>query len=210
MSLHLLDHPLLAHKISHLRDVRTRTKEFRELAKEMAMLMAYEATKDLETEDVEVQTPLALAKGRRLSKRGLVVVPILRAGLGMVDSMLGILPNACVGHLGLYRDEESLEPQAYYVKLPADISRREVILVDPMLATGGSASQALTYLADQGVKKVRFMCLVAAQEGVDKVLADHPQVDIYTAALDPGLNEDAYILPGLGDAGDRLFGTEED
>lgn len=207
MNLKLMDHPLIQHKMTYLRDIRTGTKEFRELACEIAMLMAYEATQDFPTEAYSVKTPTGLCPGRRLAGKGVVVVPILRAGLGMVEGMLNLLPLASVGHIGLYRDEETLLPMEYYVKLPADIQEREVILVDPMLATGGSASQAIAYLKAQNIKRIRFMCLVGSPTGVRRVNEDHPEVTIYMAALDDHLNKDGYIVPGLGDAGDRLFGT---
>ncbi len=207
-NLRVMDHPLIQHKITYLRDIETKTKEFRELAGEIAMLMAYEATQNLPLVEHSVTTPLTTCKGFKLAGRGVVVVPILRAGLGMVDGMLKLIPNASVGHIGLYRDEETLEPMEYYVKLPKDIMEREVILVDPMLATGGSASQAISYLKSQGVKNIRFMCLIGAPEGVQRVNEEHPDVKIFMATLDDHLNQHGYIVPGLGDAGDRLFGTE--
>lgn len=207
-NLRVMDHPLIQHKITYLRDIETRTKEFRELACEIAMLMAYEATENLPLEEYEVTTPITTCRGHKLAGKGVVVVPILRAGLGMVEGMLNLIPDASVGHIGLYRDEETLQPMEYYVKLPADIAERDVILVDPMLATGGSASQAISYLKSRGVDRIRFMCLIGAPEGVQKVNADHPDVKIFMATLDDHLNENGYIVPGLGDAGDRLFGTD--
>lgn len=207
-NLRVMDHPLIQHKITYLRDIETKTKEFRELAGEIAMLMAYEATQNLSLVEHSVTTPLTTCKGFKLAGKGVVIVPILRAGLGMVDGMLKLLPHASVGHIGLYRDEETLEPMEYYVKLPKDIAERDVILVDPMLATGGSASQAIGYLKSQGVKSIRFMCLIGAPEGVKKVNEEHPDVKIYMATLDDHLNQHGYIVPGLGDAGDRLFGTD--
>jgi len=204
----VMDHPLIKHKITYLRDINTRTKEFRELACEIAMLMAYEATDNLPLEEYTVTTPLASCKGSRLAGKGVVVVPILRAGLGLVDGILNLIPDASVGHIGLYRDEETLQPMEYYVKLPKDITERQVILVDPMLATGGSACQAISYLKSQGVHQIRFVCLIGAPEGVKKVNDEHPDVKIFMGTLDERLNEKGYIVPGLGDAGDRLFGTE--
>ena len=203
----VLDHPLLQHKLSILRDKNTGVKEFREIVGEIAALMCYEATRNLPTEEVEIETPVAMAKTKVLSGKKLAIVPILRAGLGMVDGLLSLIPVAKVGHIGLYRDPATHLPVEYYCKLPPDISDRIVILVDPMLATGGSAIDALHMLKKRGCKHIRFMCLVAAPEGVKKVQEAHPDVDIYTAALDDHLNEHAYIVPGLGDAGDRIFGT---
>ena len=205
-NLTVLEHPLIAHKLSHLRHRGTGKKLFKELVDEIATLMTYEVTRDLETEDVEVETPLELMTGRRIRGRKLVVVPILRAGLGMVDGMVKLLPGARVGHVGLYRDETTLQAIEYYAKIP-DPKSRTFIVVDPMLATGGSAIAAVSLLKERGVEDVRFMCLVAAPEGVHAMLAAHPTVPVYAAALDRQLNEHGYILPGLGDAGDRLFGT---
>ena len=202
----VFDHPLIAHKITHLRDVTTGTKEFREIVSELAMLMGYEAFRDLATEEIEVQAPLAKVKSKIVTEK-ITIVPILRAGLGMVDGLQRLIPVAKVGHIGLYRDPETHLPVEYYCKLPPDINERIVILVDPMLATGGSAVDALSMLKARGCKQIRFMCLVAAPEGVRAVQNSHPDVDIYTAALDDCLNEHAYIVPGLGDAGDRIFGT---
>ena len=204
---HLIDHPLIQHKLSIMRNKKTGSKDFRELLNEIAMLMGYELTRDLPLEEVNIETPLTKMKAKMVSGKKLAIVPILRAGLGMVDGLQSLVPVAKVGHIGLYRDPETLKPVEYYCKLPLDIEDRIVILVDPMLATGGSASDALTMLKKRGCQHIRFMCLVAAPEGVAKVQADHPDVDIYSAALDERLNEHDYIVPGLGDAGDRIFGT---
>jgi uracil phosphoribosyltransferase len=206
-NLTIVEHPLIRHKLSMLRKVETSTKQFKELVDEIAMLMGYEVTKDLPLEEVEIETPLELTKERRLAGKKLTIVPILRAGLGMVDGMLRLVPGARVGHIGLYRDHETLEPVSYFFKLPPDISEREFVLLDPMLATGGSASAAVASLKAKGATRIRFVCLVAAPEGVARMLEDHPDVPIHTAALDRELNSNGYILPGLGDAGDRLFGT---
>lgn len=206
-SLVVLDHPLIQHKVSYLRSRATPKKQFRELVEEISTLMAYEATRDLPLEDVEVQTPLERTICRRIRGKKLVLVPILRAGLGMVDGIIRLVPNARVGHVGLYRDEETLEPVEYYFKIPGSAGSREFIVLDPMLATGGSAAAAVSLLKDRGAVNVRFMCLVAAPEGVEVLQKVHPDVPVYTAALDRELNEKGYILPGLGDAGDRLFGT---
>lgn len=204
----ILDHPLVQHKVSHLRDKNTGTKEFKELVSELAMLLCYEATRDLPTEEVEIETPVAIAKTRVLSGRKLALVPILRAGLGMVDGMLSLLPAAKVGHIGLYRNEETLEPVEYYCKLPSDIAERDVMVLDPMLATGGSAVDAITQIKKRGAKSIKFLAIIAAPEGLERLHATHPDVDIYVAALDEQLNESGYIIPGLGDAGDRIFGTK--
>ena len=205
--LHVIDHPLIVHKLSIMRNKKTGSKDFRELLNEIAMLMGYELTRDLPLEYVNIETPLVKMKAQMVSGMKLAIVPILRAGLGMVDGLLSLVPVAKVGHIGLYRDPETHQPVEYYCKLPHDIEDRIVILVDPMLATGGSAVDALTMLKARGCKNIRFMCLVAAPEGVAKVQEAHPDVDIYTAALDECLNDHAYIVPGLGDAGDRIFGT---
>ena len=205
--LHLVDHPLITHKLSIMRNKKTGSKDFRELLNEIAMLMGYELTRDLPLEEITIETPLQKTKAYTISGKKLAIVPILRAGIGMVDGLLDLVPVAKVGHIGLYRDPETHLPVTYYCKLPADIDQRIVILVDPMLATGGSASDALTKLKEHGCTHIKFMCLVAAPEGVAKVQADHPDVDIYTAALDEKLNDHAYIVPGPGDAGDRIFGT---
>ena len=204
----VFDHPLILHKLSILRDKGTSVKEFRELVSEIAMLMCYEATRDLPLEDVEIETPVAKATVKRIAGKKLAIVPILRAGLGMVDGMVSMMPNVKVGHIGLFRDPETLEPVKYYFKMPPDIDERDVIVVDPMLATGGSASAAIQFLKDDGVKHVKLMCIIGAPEGVERMQKDHPDVDIYVAALDDHLNEHGYIVPGLGDAGDRIFGTK--
>lgn len=205
--LHIVDHPLITHKLTIMRQKDTGSKDFRELLDEIAMLMGYELTRDLPLENVEIETPLVTMTGRVMAGRKLAIVPILRAGLGMVDGLLRLVPVAKVGHIGLYRDPETHKPVEYYCKLPHDVEERLVILVDPMLATGGSAVDALTMLKARGCKNIRFMCLVAAPEGVKAVQEAHPDVDIYTASLDECLNDHAYIVPGLGDAGDRIFGT---
>lgn len=205
---HIMNHPLIQHKLSILRSVDTGVKEFRELVSEIAMLMCFEATRDLQTEEAIVQTPVAQAKVRVLAGKKLAIVPILRAGLGMVDGMLSLIPAAKVGHIGLYRDPETLEPVEYYCKLPNDISERDVIVVDPMLATGGSASAAIGFLKKYGVTHVKLMSIIAAPEGIARVAEDHPDVDIFCAACDECLNDHGYIVPGLGDAGDRIFGTK--
>lgn len=207
-TLHIVDHPLITHKLSIMRDKETGSKDFRQLLNEISMLMGYELTRDLPLEDVEIETPVAKMTAKTISGKKLAIVPILRAGLGMVDGLLSLVPVAKVGHIGLYRDPDTHMPVEYYCKLPFDIEERITIVVDPMLATGGSSSDALTMLKDKGCRTLKLMCLVAAPEGVKKVQEDHPDVDIYTAALDERLNEHAYIIPGLGDAGDRLFGTK--
>lgn len=204
----IMDHPLIQHKISLLRDKNTGSKEFRELVSEVAMLMCYEATRDLPLKDVEIETPIAVAKTKVISGRKLAFVPILRAGLGMIDGVLKLVPAAKVGHIGMYRDPETLEPVEYYCKLPVDISEREAIIIDPMLATGGSAVDAISALKERGVKKIKFMCIIAAPEGLEAVANAHPDVQVYCAACDEKLNEHSYIVPGLGDAGDRIFGTK--
>ena len=206
--LHVIDHPLITHKLSIMRNKETGSKDFRELLNEIAMLMGYELTRDLPLEDIEIETPVTHMTAKVISGKKLAIVPILRAGLGMVDGLLSLIPVAKVGHIGLYRDPDTHEPVEYYCKLPFDIEERIVILVDPMLATGGSSSDALRMLKEKGCRHIRLMCLVAAPEGVAKVQADHPDVDIYTASLDKCLNDHAYIVPGLGDAGDRIFGTK--
>jgi uracil phosphoribosyltransferase len=206
--LQVLDHPLIQHKLSLIRDEKTGSKEFRELVEEVAMLMAYEVTRDFPLQEVEVQTPVALAKSKMLAGRKVGLVPILRAGLGMVDGMLRLIPAARVGHVGLYRDPETLSPVEYYCKLPSDIAERDLIVIDPMLATGGSASAAITFLKDRGAKNIKLMCLIAAPEGIQAVQGNHNDVDIFVAAVDERLNDHGYIIPGLGDAGDRLFGTK--
>lgn len=204
----IMDHPLIQHKVGIIRRVETGSKDFREIISEIAMLMCYEATRDLQLEDIEIDTPICKATVKELKGKKLAVVPILRAGLGMVDGMLNMIPAAKVGHIGLYRDPETLEPVEYYCKLPADCAEREVFVVDPMLATGGSSAAAITLLKNRGVKHIRFMCIIAAPEGIKKMQEEHPDVDIYVGALDEKLNEHGYIVPGLGDAGDRIFGTK--
>ena len=205
--LHIVDHPLITHKLSIMRNKKTGSKDFRELLDEIAMLMGYEITRDLPLEDITIETPICKMKAQMISGKKVAIVPILRAGIGMVDGILSLVPVAKVGHIGLYRDPKTHEPVEYYCKLPADIEERIVILVDPMLATGGSACDALRTLKEKGCKHIKFMCLVAAPEGVKRVQEAHPDVEIYTAALDECLNDHAYIVPGLGDAGDRIFGT---
>ena len=207
-TVHVLDHPLIQHKLSILREKGTSVKEFRELISEIAMLMCYEATRDLPLEEVQIDTPVAPATVKRIAGKKLAVVPILRAGLGMVDGMLTMIPSAKVGHIGLYRDPETLEPVEYYCKMPPDIAERDVIIVDPMLATGGSATAAVTFMKRYGCHHIKLMCIIGAPEGVARLQADHPDVDIYLAALDEHLNDHGYIIPGLGDAGDRIFGTK--
>lgn len=204
----ITNHPLIQHKLSILRDEKTPSKEFRALISEIAMLMCYEATRDLELKEVEVKTPVAVAKAQELAGKKLAVVPILRAGLGMVDGVTALIPSARVGHIGLYRDPETLSPVEYYCKLPHDIAERDVIVVDPMCATGGSAIDAITQIKKRGPKHIKFMCTIAAPEGIKALREAHPDVDIYCAALDDHLNEHGYIVPGLGDAGDRIFGTK--
>ncbi|HJA36680.1 MAG TPA: uracil phosphoribosyltransferase [Firmicutes bacterium] len=204
---YVLDHPLIQHKVAILRKQQTGAKEFREIVSEIAMLMCYEATRDLPLQKAQVDTPLGRAQVQVLAGRKLAVVPILRAGLGMVDGILDLIPAAKVGHIGLYRDPETLRPVEYYCKLPADVEQREVLLLDPMLATGGSASAAIGFLKERGAKSIRLLHIIAAPEGVARIRQDHPEVPIYCAALDEGLNEHGYIVPGLGDAGDRIFGT---
>jgi len=205
---HVFDHPLILHKLHVLRDKNTPVKEFRELISEIAMLMCYEATRDMQLEDVDVETPVAVAKCKRLAGKKVAIVPILRAGLGMVDGMVSMIPNAKVGHIGLFRDPETLEPVKYYFKMPPDIQERDVIVVDPMLATGGSASASLTFLKEAGAKHIKLMCIIGCPEGVERIQKDHPDVDIFVAGLDSHLNDHGYIVPGLGDAGDRIFGTK--
>lgn len=206
--LHVINHPLIQHKLTHMRKTETGPKDFRQLLKEISMLMGYEVTRDLPLEDVEIDTPIQKMTAKVISGKKIAIVPILRAGLGMVDGLLDLVPVAKVGHIGLYRDPDTHEPHEYYCKLPTDIGERIVIVVDPMLATGGSAADAITMLKQHGCTYIRFECLVSAPEGIKRVQEAHPDVDIYTAAVDERLNDHAYIIPGLGDAGDRLFGTK--
>ena len=204
----VMDHPLVQHKVSILRDENTGTKQFKELVSELAVLLAYEGTRDLPLEDVDVQTPVDVAHCKMLSGKKMAIVPILRAGLGMVEGVQTLVPSAKVGHIGLYRDPETLQPVEYYCKLPADIEERDVFVVDPMLATGGSAADAIKLIKEKGAKRIKFLGLIAAPEGIEKLRSAHPDVDIYVAALDSHLNDHGYIVPGLGDAGDRIFGTK--
>lgn len=206
--LHVYDHPLIQHKLSILRDKNTSVKEFREIVSELAGLMCYEATRDLPLEEVEIETPVAKARAKRIAGKKMAVVPILRAGLGMVDGIVAMIPSCKVGHIGLYRDPETLEPVEYYCKLPADISERDVYVVDPMFATGGSASAACTFLKQRGCRHIKLMCIIGAPPAWEKLQKEHPDVDVYVAAMDEKLNDHGYIVPGLGDAGDRIFGTK--
>lgn len=205
--LYIINHPLVQSKISKLRDIKTGGKEFRELVSEISSLICYEATKNLETKEIEIQSILCNTKGYSLKKK-MCIVPILRAGLGMVDGILTLIPNASVGHIGLYRDPETLLPVEYYCKLPKDVEDTEIFLLDPMLATGGTATSAIQFIKENGFKTIKFLSLIASPEGVKKINKNHPDVDIYTASLDDGLNKNGYIIPGLGDAGDRIFGTK--
>lgn len=207
-NVHVLDHPLIQHKISLLRDKNTDTKEFRELVQEVSMLMAYEVTRNMPLKEVEIETPVGVARTKVISGKKLGILPILRAGLGMVDGMLQLLPMAKVGHIGLYRDPESLNPVDYYCKLPFDVAERDMVILDPVCATGGSVSFTVKHLKDKGVNNIKLMCLIAAKSAIERLNKDHPDVEIYCAAVDEELNEHGYILPGLGDAGDRLFGTK--
>ena len=204
----IMDHPLIQHKIGYIRRKDTGTKDFRQTISEIAMLICYEATRDLQLKDVEIETPICKTTVKQLKGRKLCVVPILRAGLGMVDGMLALIPAAKVGHIGLYRDPETLKPVEYYCKMPADVAEREIFVVDPMLATGGSSVAAIQMLKDRGCKNIHFMCIIAAPEGLEAMKTAHPDVDIYVGSLDEKLNEHGYIVPGLGDAGDRIFGTK--
>ncbi len=204
----VMDHPLIQHKIGYIRRKDTGTKDFRQMISEIAMLICYEATRDLPVEDVEIETPLCKATAKELRGKKIAIVPILRAGLGMVDGMLDLIPAAKVGHIGLYRDPETLKPVEYYCKLPADCAEREVFVVDPMLATGGSSVEAIRMLKERGCKKIHFMCIIAAPEGVALMQKNHPDVNVFIGALDETLNDHGYIVPGLGDAGDRIFGTK--
>ena len=205
---HVLDHPLLQHKLSILRDENTGVKEFREIVGEVSTLMCYEATRDLPLQNVPVQTPVAQAITRQIAGKKLAIVPVLRAGLGMVEGILTLIPSAKVGHIGLFRDPETLQPVKYYCKMPSDIAERDVIILDPMLATGGSAAAAISFVKEYGVKNIKLMNVLAAPEGISRVRQEHPTVEIYVAAVDEKLNEYGYIVPGLGDAGDRIFGTK--
>lgn len=206
--LHIMEHPLISHKLAILRNENTGTQEFRKLVAEIATLLTYEATRTMSTEPVDVQTPMGLAKCQTLKGKKVAVVPILRAGLGMVDGVLLLLPSAKVGHIGLYRDPDTLNPVEYYCKMPPDIAERDVLIVDPMLATGGSASAAIQFMKEYGCKKITMMNIIAAPEGLDCIAKEHPDVEVYVAALDDHLNDHGYIIPGLGDAGDRIFGTK--
>ena len=205
---YVFDHPLIQHKVSMMRDKNTTTKDFRQLAQEVVTLMTFEATRDLPLKEVEIETPICKGKFNMLAGEDIAIVPILRAGLGFLDGVLSLVPNAKVGFVGLYRDPDTHEPVEYYCKLPDDISKRKVFVVDPMLATGGSGADAIQFIKDKGAKDISFMCLIAAPEGIAKLQEAHPDVDIYIAAKDDHLNENAYIVPGLGDAGDRLYGTK--
>ena len=204
----IMDHPLIQHKLSILRDVNTSTKEFRDLVNEIAMLMIYDATRDLPLHDKDVQTPCGVAHCKEIAGRKLAFVPILRAGLGMVEGALMLVPSARIGHIGLYRDEETLQPVEYYCKLPKDIEERDVFVVDPMLATGGSAIDAISQIKKRNPRSIKFLCIIAAPEGLEALKAAHPDIDIFAAGMDEYLNENRYIVPGLGDAGDRIFGTK--
>lgn len=204
----VMEHPLIQHKIGVIRRKETGSKDFRAMIGEIASLITYEATKDLKLQDVEIETPICKTTVKELAGKKMAIVPILRAGLGMVDGMLAMIPSAKVGHIGLYRNEETLEPVEYYCKLPSDIASREIFVTDPMLATGGSAAAAITMLKQKGARKIHFMCIIAAPEGVKRMQEEHPDVDIFIGALDDHLNDHGYIVPGLGDAGDRIFGTK--
>lgn len=204
----VMDHPLIQHKLTLIREKSTGAKEFRELVKEVSMLMGYEVTRHLPLEDIEIETPICKTKSKVIAGRKLGIVPILRAGLGMVDGFLNLLPAAKVGHVGLYRDPETLQPVEYYCKLPTDVEERELLVLDPMLATGGSAAAAIQFLKDRGAKSIKLVCLISCPEGIEAVNKAHPDIDIYVGAVDEKLNDHAYIVPGLGDAGDRLFGTK--
>jgi len=202
------NHPLIQHKVSMLRDANTGVKEFRELVEEISMLMGYEVTRDLPLKEVDIETPLAISHTKVISGRKFGIVAILRAGLGMIDGLLRLMPSAKVGHIGMYRDPETLEPVEYYCKMPSDIEERDLVLVDPMLATGGSASSAIKHLKEKGAGNIKFMCLIASKQGLERLTNDHPDVEIYCATVDEKLNSHGYIVPGLGDAGDRIFGTK--
>lgn len=204
----VLNHPLITHKLGILRDIHTGTKEFRELIVEISTLLCYEATKDAKLEKTIIETPLEKMETGKLNEDNYAIIPILRAGMGMLDGIINVIPNAKVGHIGLYRDEETFQPIEYYFKMPENVSQREVLIIDPMLATGGSASATISRLKEEGVKKIKLLCVVAAPEGINLIEKDHPDVQIYCATVDRTLNESAYILPGLGDAGDRVYGTK--
>lgn len=204
----LIDHPLIQHKLTMVRDKNTSTKEFRELVSEISMLMGYEVTRNMPLKEIEIETPMGIAKTKVISGKKLAVVPILRAGLGMMDAMLKLIPSAKVGHIGLYRDPKTLNPVEYYCKLPEDAEEREFVILDPMLATGGSASAAIDYIKQKGVKNIKLMCMIASKEGINRINEDHPDVSIFCASIDERLDNHGYIIPGLGDAGDRLFGTK--
>jgi uracil phosphoribosyltransferase len=208
LAVHVIDHPLIQHKLTYIRDENTSSKDFRDLIEEVASLMAYEVTRDMPLEETEVQTPVAKATTKVLAGRKIGIIPILRAGLGMASGILRLIPVAKVGHIGVYRDPETLQPVEYYCKLPSDLAERDLILVDPMLATGGSAVASIGFLKEHGARNIKFMCLIAAPEGIARVQSEHPEIDIFTAAIDDHLNSHGYIIPGLGDAGDRLFGTK--
>jgi len=203
-----MNHPLIQHKVTILRNKETGTKEFREVATEIATLMAYEVTRDFPLEEIEIETPICTTKSKVIAGKKVGIVPILRAGLGMVDGFMNLIPSAKIGHVGLYRDPETLQPVEYYCKMPTDVEQREIIVVDPMLATGGSAIAAIQFIKDRGAKQIKFACLISCPEGIKALQIAHPDVDIYVAVIDEKLNEHAYIIPGLGDAGDRLFGTK--
>lgn len=207
-NIYILEHPLIQHKLTYIRNVETGTKQFREVVNELSMLMGFEITRNLPMQDKEIQTPVTKFTAKELTGKKIGLIPILRAGLGMVDGMVGLLPAARVGHIGLYRDPDTLEPVEYYIKLPSDIEERLLIVLDPMLATGGSADDAIQSLKKRGAKSIKLMCIVGARAGVERIQKNHPDVDIYLGALDEELNDDGYIVPGLGDAGDRLFGTK--
>ncbi|HLQ95091.1 MAG TPA: uracil phosphoribosyltransferase [Pseudogracilibacillus sp.] len=207
-NVYILEHPLIQHKLTYIRNVETGTKQFREVVNELSMLMGFEITRNLPMQDKEIQTPVTKFTAKELTGKKIGLIPILRAGLGMVDGMVGLLPAARVGHIGLYRDPDTLEPVEYYIKLPSDIEERLLIVLDPMLATGGSADDAIHSLKKRGAKSIKLMCIVGARAGVERIQKNHPDVDIYLGALDEELNDDGYIVPGLGDAGDRLFGTK--